>query len=129
MAEPRVDTARLQRMSRAYTETATLWAAIDLGLFTAVANGASDEASVAEAIGISLLDAERLVVSCLTLDLLRHDEKGLRNPPDVARFLVEGEGAYAGPWLTFTSSAAPGWFQLAERMTSGEGPTTQPCGE
>jgi hypothetical protein len=51
MTQPRIDTTRLQKMSRAYTETATLWAAIDLGLFTAVANGASDEASVAEALG------------------------------------------------------------------------------
>lgn len=122
MTKLRIDTTRLQKMSRAYTKTATLWAAIDLGLFTAVANGASDEASVAEALGISLLDAERLVVSCLTLDLLCCDEKGLGNAPDVARFLVEGEATYAGPWLTFTRSVAPGWFQIAERMTSGEAP-------
>jgi len=123
MNSPRIGTTRLQKMSRAYTETATLWAAIDLGLFTAVANGASDEARVAEAIGISLLDAERLVVSCLTLDLLRHDERGLTNPPDVARFLVQGEAAYAGPWMTFTRNTAADWFQLAERMTSGEAPS------
>lgn len=122
MTRPRSDTTRLQRMSRAYTETATLWAAIDLGLFTAVAHGASDEASIAKAIGISPLDAERLVASCLTLDLLRQDETGLINPPDVARFLVEGEAAYAGPWLTFTRGAAPDWFRLAERMTSGRAP-------
>lgn len=122
MTRSRVDTTRLQKMSRAYTETATLWAAIDLGLFTAVANGASDEASIAEALGISLLDADRLVTSCRALDLLRDDDGGLTNPPDVARFLVEGEAGYAGPWMTFMRRDAPSWFQLAERMRSGEEP-------
>ena len=91
MTGARIDTSRLQNMARAYTETAVLWAAIDLGLFTAVADGASDEAAVSEAIGVSVLDAERLVVCCLTLDLLRQVDGMLTNAPDVQRDLVAGE--------------------------------------
>ncbi len=120
---PRPDTTRLQRMARAYTESAVLWAALDLGLFTAVANGASDEDAVAQACDISRLDAERLVVCCLTLDLLRIEEGRLANPPDVARYLVQGERSYAGPWMTFTRRDVPGWFRIAELMTDGPEPT------
>jgi SAM-dependent methyltransferase len=119
----RPDTTRLQRMARAYTETAVLWAALDLGLFTAVAGGASDEDAVALACGVSRLDAERLVVCCLTLDLLRIEGGQLVNPPDVARFLVQGDRSYAGPWMTFTRRDVPGWFRIAELMTDGPEPT------
>jgi SAM-dependent methyltransferase len=119
----RPDTTRLQRMARAYTETAILWAALDLGLFTAVADGATDEDAVAAACGISRLDAERLVVCCLTLDLLRIEHGALVNPPDVARYLVRGERTYAGPWMRFTRRDVPGWFRIAELMTDGPEPT------
>lgn len=119
----RPDTTRLQRMARAYTETAVLWAALDLGLFTAVADGASDEDAVARACGISALDAERLVVCCLTLDLLRIEHGRLANPPDVARYLVRGDRSYAGAWMTFTRRDVPGWFRIAELMTDGPEPT------
>ena len=120
---PRPDTTRLQRMARAYTETAVLWAALDVGLFTAVAQGATDEDAVAEACSISPLNAERLVVCCLSLDLLRVEDGRLVNPPDVARFLVRGEPTYAGPWMTFTRRDVPGWFRIAELMTDGPEPT------
>ncbi len=119
----RIDTTRLQEMSRAYTATAVLWAALDLGLFTAVDAGARDEASLAEELGISELNAERLVVSCLSLGLLDTAEGGLQNAPDVDRYLVEGRPGYAGAWMRFTRRDVPGWFAIAETMTSGVEPT------
>ncbi len=122
-SEPRPDTTRLQRMARAYTETAVLWAALDLGVFTAVAEGAIDEDAVATSCRISQLDAGRLVVCCLTLDLLRSEGGKLVNPPDVARYLVKGEQSYAGPWMTFTRRDVPDWFLISELMTDGPEPT------
>jgi SAM-dependent methyltransferase len=110
-------------MARAYTETAVLWAAIDLGLFTAVADGAGDEAAVSEAIGVSVLDAERLVVCCLTLDLLRQVDGRLTNAPDVQRYLVAGEPRYAGAWMMFTRRDVPEWFRIAELMNGDGEPT------
>lgn len=120
---PRPDTTRLQNMARAYTQTAVLWAAIDLGLFTAVSEGATDEDAVAAACGVSRLDAERLVVCCLTLDLLRVEDGNLVNPPDVERFMVKGQRGYAGPWMTFTRRDVPKWFEIAELMTNGPEPS------
>ncbi len=123
MSNKRVDTTRLQAMSRAYTESAILWAALDLNLFSAVAQGANDDQAVAEAIGVSRLNAERLVVCCLSLGLLEQGEGGLRNPPDVARYLDESEPTFAGPWMTFTRRDVPGWFAIADKMTGGQEPS------
>jgi len=123
MTDGRLDTSRLQNMARAYTETAVLWAAIDVGLFSAIAEGAHDETAVAEAIGVSVLDAERLVVCCLTLDLIRHVDDRLVNAPDVQRYLVAGEPRYAGAWMTFTRRDVPEWFRIAELMKGDAEPT------
>ncbi len=113
----RPDTTRLQRMARAYSESAVLYAALDLDLFTHVAQGADTEGKVAAALEITPLNAERLVTACVALGLLeRDDEQRLRNPADVERFLVRGSGAYAGPWMNFTRPTVPEWFRLAEHL-------------
>lgn len=119
----RVDTTRLQHMARAYCDSALLWAALDLAVFTEVAAGASDAAQVAAACGISQLNAERLVSCLLALDLLRLDERGgLINAPDAGKFLVKGDAAYAGPWMRFTRPDVTGWMNLTELLRSPEPP-------
>lgn len=113
----RVDTTRLQRLARAYTETAVFYAAIDLDLFTRVSEGAGTIAEVATATGISELNAERLVVVALALDLLRKDDDGrLVNAPDCEKFMVSTSDRFAGPWMTFTRGEVPGWFALTEKL-------------
>jgi O-methyltransferase domain/Dimerisation domain len=119
---PRPDTTRLQRLARAYCESAVLYAALDLELFTHVARGADTEPALAAALGISALDTERLVTACMALRLLERDGPRLRNAADVARFAVRGEAGYAGPWLNFTRPDVPDWFRLAETMRRGEPP-------
>jgi hypothetical protein len=84
----RVDTIRLQRLVHAYRGSAALMAALELGLFTAVARGAGDVTGVADALGLGETNAERLVTACVALGLLERDGERLRNAPDVARFLV-----------------------------------------
>ncbi|MCP4228403.1 MAG: hypothetical protein GY773_34055, partial [Actinomycetia bacterium] len=66
----RVDTTRLQRLARAFTESAVFFAAIDLDLFTHVAGGASDNEALARAMGTSELNAERPTTVCPALGLL-----------------------------------------------------------
>ena len=49
MAEkPKTDTVRLQSMARAFINSASLFAAIDLELFTAVASGAETDSGGAQ---------------------------------------------------------------------------------
>ena len=117
MEAPRVDTTRLQRLARSYAETAVFYAAIDLELFTHVSRGADSIASLADAMAITPLNAERLVVAALALGLLERDEAGaLRNAADCEKFMVKDSPRYAGAWMTFTRHEVPDWFALTDRL-------------
>lgn len=123
MTSERIDTTRLQRISRAYTETAVFYTALDLDVFSHVAAGADDLPALARAIGISALNAERLVTVLLAMKLLERREGRLVNAPDAARFLVRGQPHYVGDWMTFTRADIPKWFRLTEILTDPAPPT------
>jgi hypothetical protein len=112
----RPDTTRLQRLVHSYRDAAALMAAVELGLFTQVGRGADTEAAVARALALSPTNAERLVTACVALGLLVRDGERLRNAPDVARFLVEGEPTYAGPWMLFSQPDWNEWGRLAAHL-------------
>ena len=116
MSEQRIDNVRLQRMVRAYRESGALMAAVELGLFTKLAQGADTEAALVRALGVEPLNAERIVLACIALGLILRDGDRLRNAPDVARFLVEGERGYAGAWMLFTKPDWNAWGGLAEHL-------------
>ncbi len=124
MSTSRADTVRLQRLARAYRESATLMAAVELGLFTRVAAGEDTADRLATALAMSPLNVERLVTACVALGLLVHDGERLRNAPDVKRFLVEGRPEYAGPWVLFTKPDWQEWGRLADHLRRLEPPST-----
>ena len=124
MTKQKADTTRLQRYARAYCESAVLYAAIDLELFTHIAHGADTEAKLTEAMGILPLNAERLVTAALAMGLIERDGNTLRNAADTARFLVKGDPRYAADWLMFTRPDVTPWFRLTERLRSREPSTT-----
>jgi len=117
-----MDTVRLQRLSRAYMESAVLMAAVELGLFTRVARGADTEARLAEALGLTPTNAERLVTGCVALGLLERVGERVRNAPDVDRFLVEDAPGYAGPWMLFTKPSWAEWGRLAQHLARTDPP-------
>jgi SAM-dependent methyltransferase len=110
------DTARLQRLSRAFIESAALHAAIELRLFTAVAAGHDTPAAFAEHAEITELNAERLMTVCSASGLLRWQAGRYSNAPDVARFLVEGEPDYAAAWLGFAQRDWSRWGELPRHL-------------
>lgn len=124
-AAHRPDTTRLQGIARAYTQSAVLFAAIDVELFTHVHNGAVTEAALVEATGLRPIDVDRLVTCALSMDLLRWSggdpEPTLTNAPDVDAYLVKGADRYAGPWMTFTRPDVPRWFEMTELMRAERG--------
>jgi hypothetical protein len=117
---PRADTTRLQRLAHSYRDAAALMAAVELGLFTQVARGADTEAAVARALDLTPTNAERLVTACVALGLLVREGQAeaarLRNASDVARFLVEGEPAYAGSWMLFSKPDWNEWGRLGTHL-------------
>ncbi len=123
MSERRPDTVRLQRLVRAYRESAALMAAIELGLFTRISGGAETLEQVADALEITPLNAERLVTACVALGLVERNGERLRNAPDVERYLVEGTPLYAGPWLLFTRPDWERWGRLGDLLRNREPPS------
>jgi len=123
MSEPRIDTTRLQRIARGFTETAVFYAAIDLDIFTHVSQGADSIPAVARAATISELNAERIVVVLLALGLLERNEAGqLNNAPDCEKFMVSTSERFAGPWMTFTRREVPQWFDLTAKLSNPNPP-------
>lgn len=118
--QQRVDTVRLQNLSRAFVGTAALFAAIDLELFTAVHQGRNTVAAFAAGAGISDTNAERLMTMCAALDLIAWHGDHYENAADVDRFLVKGEQGYAGAWLTFLRGAWKNWGELTERLKNAD---------
>jgi len=118
--DTKVDTVRLQAMSRAFINSASLYAAIDIGLFTAIANVEGTPAAVAEKANISELNAERIMTMCAAAGLLEWRDGKYVNAPDVERFLVEGASRYAGAWLQFLRPNWEKWGQLSELLHAQE---------
>ncbi len=120
-ATPRPDTVRLQRIMKQFWESAALMAAVELGLFTAISQGKDTIGSAARALGISALNAERLMTALTAMGLLEREGERLRNAPDVERFLVEGHSSYAGPWMLFGKPRWEAWGRLSEHLRLPEG--------
>ena len=116
----RPTTVRLQRISKAFWESAALMSAVELGTFTAIAAGHDTIPSAAKAMGIEELNAERLLTALTAMELLNRDGETFANAPDVARFLVESEASYAGPWMLFAKPRWAAWGQLTDRLKRPE---------
>ena len=115
-AQPRPDTVRLQRISKAFWESAALMSAVELGLFTAISSGKDTIPAAAEAVGIETVQAERLMVALTAMELLHREGEHFTNAADVERFLVEGKATYAGPWMLFTKPRWNEWGKLTEHL-------------
>ncbi len=122
-AESKVDTVRLQKLSRAFIESAAFFSCIDLGLFTAISEGNNTVDTFAQAANISTLNAERLMTMAASSDLITWIDGHYENAQDVQRFLVKGEKRYAGPWMTFTRPGWQNWGKLTEKLQNPDSPT------
>ncbi len=112
----RPDTVRLQRISKAFWESAALMSAIELGAFTAVANGHATAEAAARAMDIETVNVERLFTVLVAMGLMRRSGESFENAPDVERFLVEGKPTYAGPWVLFSKPRWQEWGRLTELL-------------
>ena len=120
--QKRASTVRLQNLSYGHKQSGTLRAALELDLFTKVSEGASSVPAISTALGLTVLNGERLVVACTALELLEKDGDDYRNAPDVERFLVKGKATYIGPWLLFNGLDFERWKDLSTVLGSTSPP-------
>lgn len=116
MPGPAVDTIRLQNMALAYQQSAALFAAIELGVFTAISQGATTVEAIAAKLDLAHHQVDRLVTVLAAMDLLRKSGNAYANAEDVERFLVQGSPRYAGAWMLFTKPQWNDWGRLADRL-------------
>ncbi|MEZ5557875.1 MAG: methyltransferase [Pseudomonadales bacterium] len=112
----RVDTVRLQRIAKAFWESAALMSAVELDVFSAIARGSDTSNALAQDIGIEPVNAERLLVALAAMGLLQRDGERYANAADVARFLVRGQASFAGPWMLFGKPRWEAWGHLTEHL-------------
>ena len=104
MSEKRVDTVRLQNIAQGFGRSAALMSAVELGIFTAIDDGANTTGTVAAAVDIHPVNAERLLIMLTAMELVhRLDDGTYANPDDVDRFLSRAKRAMRGPGYSSTS--------------------------
>lgn len=113
---PRPTTVRLQNIAQSYGQSAALMAAVELGVFTAISNGAGTFEEVADKLALHPTNAERLIVLLNAAGLTEVVDGRLANAADTERFLVEGKPGYMGPWITFTKPQWNEWGRLADHL-------------
>jgi len=116
--------APLMRLALAYRSSMVLFAASELDIFTAAANGCT----VAELAATSTLRPEPLrllLEACVAEGMLTRDGDTYRNVPVTDAFLVRGRPTYGGNGLKYAEDLYPAWGGLAELVRSGH-PTLEP---
>jgi len=127
--KPRADTVRLQNIIQGFGRSAALMSAVELGVFTAIDGGADTIAAVADAVDIHAVNAERLLVMLSAMDLVHLQDGRFSNADDVARFLVEGQPSYAGPWMLFNKPQWNDWGLLSEHLRAKDLNVLGPIGD
>ncbi len=113
----KLTTQRLNEMAFAFRHSATLVAAVDIGLFTAISEGAHEPEQVAEKLDTPTENAERLMIACAATKLLEKKGKKYVNAPDVEKYLVKTSPTYFGDWLKWTIKREyDNWKDIANRL-------------
>ena len=99
------NTERLNELAFSFKQSQALAAALEVDLFTAISKGAGTIEETATACDIAPETADRLLIICKAMRLVR--EQGGRNVnlDDVERFLVRGKPGFFGDYLRFTIGA------------------------
>ena len=116
---------RILQLSWGFTLTHTLSTAVELGLFTHIAGGATTREGVAKAAGASRRGTDMLLDALVGLGLLTRTGDGEKAvfalAPDAAAFLVKTSPAYLGDFVVLhTRAILPGWAGLTETARTGK---------
>jgi len=118
---------RILELGYAYREAKALLSAVELGVFTALAEGPLDLKSLTNLIGIEQRGARDFFDALVALDLLDRDERGrYACTPETALYLARGKPRYLGGDLEFHAQLYAKWNFLTRALKTGKpqiGPT------
>ena len=113
---------RIMQLGNAFKGAKTLLSAVELGVFTTLADAPLNIATLRERVGIHERGARDFFDALVALKLLDRDEQGrYSNAPEAAFYLDRGKPAYVGGWLELLNARQFGpWNYLTEALRSGE---------
>lgn len=119
----KLTTRRLNDMGLGFMHAGTLLAALELGLFDALSEGARSLGELAARTGLSEDRVDKLVTGCAALELVRRHGAMISSVEDVDRFLVRGKPTYFGDYLLHLArNSYANWGKLAEHLKSAGPP-------
>ncbi|MFN3198070.1 MAG: methyltransferase [Bradymonadia bacterium] len=115
------DPTPIIELATAYWGSATLIAAARLKIFTHLAAGAADPATLAARAEVDADAVEGLLAGLVSLNLVQKNADGtFANTPSASTFLVEGSPAYLGPAMLYNGDVYPLWARLDEVIRTGK---------
>jgi hypothetical protein len=116
-------TERLNDIAYSYKQAATLLAALEFELFTAISEGARTVPQIAAKIALPEESTDRLLTVCKALDLVREVDGAYHNLSDVERYLVTTSPTYFGGFLLYSAKTAyDNWSNLAQNIRGSGAP-------
>ncbi|WP_030373460.1 methyltransferase [Streptomyces rimosus] len=115
------------RLSNAYAQSKLLHSAVELGVFTLLADGPASEAQIREGLGMHPRLSGHFLDSLVALELLSKADDGYyANTPAARRLLVPGGADYMGALCRVAAQRHyPMWGKLTEALRDGEPKATR----
>lgn len=110
----------IMQVGLGFWSSKTLLSAIELGVFTELADGPLPASSLAQRTGVHSRSALDFFDSLVALGFLSRREQSYSNTDEAARFLVRGKPGYIGGMLEMANSRLYGfWGSLTDALRTG----------
>src|SRR5438876_10502417 len=106
------DPLLIMQLALAYRSSAALFAAAELDVFSALADGPRTSEDVAGALQCAAPAMHLLLETCVTVGLLTRSDGRYGNTPGVDAFLVRGRPAYSANGVDDAEDLYPAWGRL-----------------
>jgi hypothetical protein len=109
------------QLGMAFWGSKTLLSAVELGVFTALANGPKDETTIAKELGLHRRSSGDFLDALVALGMLDRDHDMYSNTPTTDAFLDQHKPSYIGGILEMLNARQyPFWGSLTEALCTGQ---------
>lgn len=119
-APPRLTPAPIIETTWAFAQSCALLAAVELDLFTRIAQGANTSATLADNAEVSEDALRRLLGTLSVMGFLQRNENIYTLTPLSERFLVRGQKSYMGDVVLQNRQEWDAWIHLSEVVRTGQ---------